>query len=502
MPRFLPPRLLSLFWLLLCTGAPLLRAAAPPRPNVLFILTDDQGYATLSCFGNKLVATPHLDRLAAEGARLTSAYVLPQCTPTRAALLTGRNAPRNGMWHVIPGYGYPHARLREPVFRDQLGRDTFTLAKGLRAAGYATGIAGKWHLTTGADGDYTRLKPEAATHYGFDFAAPNGPGTQNEGDKWVDHLTDQALGFIGAHRDRSWFLYLSHHTIHGKVSAPPDLVAKYRARGAPENGLHNATYLAAIEHLDTSVGRLLAGLERLGQAERTLVVFLTDNGGIDTQYDPAPFLAANVGAASATPERLTEKERAFSNAPLRAGKGSHYEGGIRVPCVVRWPGVVKPDTVADTPVHVVDWLPTLFAAAGARAPAGLELDGRDLGPLLRGEPFPVRPLFWYLPFYEVRWGATPCAIIRDGDWKLIEFFGDWFDPDGRYVPGARLELYHLREDLGETRNLAAAEPQRAADLRQRLRAWLAASGAEIPGPNPDFNPARHLLETRGMPARR
>jgi arylsulfatase A len=468
------------------------------KPNILFILTDDQGWPTLGCYGGRLVPTPNLDRLATEGVRFTDAYVMPQCTPTRAALLTGQHSARNGMWHVIPWYGTPHGRLREPAFRENLSRDTFTLAKGLRAAGYATGTAGKWHLTNNADGNYGGLKPEAAPHYGFESAAPPGPGSPGEGDKHVDYLTDRAIEFAERHRERPWFFYLAHHTIHGKVSAPAPLVAKYRARGAPEDGLHNATYLAAIEHLDTSVGRLMAALDRLGLREQTMVVFLSDNGGIDMAYSARPF-AATQGATAPTPTRLEVERREFSNAPLRMGKGSHYEGGIRVPCLVRWPGVTPPGGVSDVPVHVIDWLPTLLAAAGTGTPADHPVDGIDLTPVLRGNRGPERALFWYLPFYEVRWGATPAAVVREGDWKLIEFFGDSFDPEGRYVAGGRSELYRLRDDPGEKRDLAAREPARVAALREKLHGWLQSIPATIPGPNPDFDESRQLLEVRTKP---
>lgn len=478
------------------TVAPAAAAARPP--NILFILTDDQGWSTLSCYGGRHVATPQLDRLAAEGVRFTDAYVLPQCTPTRAALLTGQHSARNGMWHVIPWYGTPYGRLREPAFRENLARETFTLPKGLRAAGYATGTAGKWHLTNNADGNYGGLKPEAAAHYGFDSAAPPGPGSPSEGDKHVDYLTDRAIEFIEQHRERPWFFYLAHHTVHGKVSAPEPLVTKYRERGAPVTGLHNATYLAALEHLDTSVGRLMAALDRLGQRERTMVVFLSDNGGIDLAYAPRPFMEGTTTTLP-TPTQLTVDRREFSNAPLRMGKGSHYEGGIRVPCIVRWPGVTPKGLVSKVPVHVTDWLPTLFAAAGAQAPAGHPVDGIDLAPVLRGGRAPERALFWYLPFYEVRWGATPAAVVRQGDWKLIEFFGDWFDAEGRYVPGARLELYNLRDDLGEQRDLSAREPERVKALRETLRGWLRSIPAEVPGPNPDFDLTRQLLEVRTKP---
>ena len=488
------------FFLLGCRFLGAAESAA--RPNILFILTDDQGWPTLSCYGGKLVRTPHLDALAQQGMRFNAAYVMPQCTPTRAALLTGQHTARNRLWHVIGNhYNYPMARMREPVYADNLPRETFTVAKGLRAAGYTTGIIGKWHLNTNADGNYTGLRPEAATHYGFDVSITTNGGEQATGDKGVNRFTDEAVKFITARKDQPWFLYLAHHTVHGPVVAPPETVAKFRAGGAPEKGLHNATYLAAIEHMDASIGRLLSALDTLGQRERTLVVFLSDNGGVHQIYDAAPFTGAD-SAARTTPTTLQVVTEEFSNAPLRAGKGSHYEGGIRVPCLVRWPGVVPAGQVSDTPVHVTDWLPTLFDAAGATAPATHVVDGVSLLPLLRSGALPTRALFWYLPLYEVRWGGTPCTIIREGDWKLIEFFGDWFSPDGRYAPGARHELYNLRTDIGETRNLAGTETARAARLREQLYAWLRSVPAEVPTPNPAFNEPKQLLETnRGAAGR-
>lgn len=491
--RLYPLFLYGLFVL----GLARLTAADAPRPNILFILTDDQGWPTLGSYGNRRVPTPHLDRLAADGVRFTDAYVLPQCTPTRAALLTGQQAARNGFWHVIPWYGTPWAPVREPAFTENLPRDAFTFPKALRAAGYRTGMAGKWHLTTNADGNYVSLKAEAAGRYGFDFSAPPGPGSQNEGDKHVDYLTDQAIAFIRRERAGPWFFYLAHHTLHGKVSAPPDLVARHLARGEPATGLHNATYLAAIQHLDTSIGRLLAALEELGQRERTLVVFLSDNGGVFQGYNKTP---STVSTAAGSAPQLTVELEEFSNAPLRAGKGSPYEGGIRVPCLVRWPGTVKAGSVSAAPIHVVDWAPTLLEVAGAAAPAGVALDGASLVPILRGQaPAGRPPLYWYLPLYDLRWGATPCAVIREGDWKLIDYFGDSFDATGRYRAGARVELFNLRSDLGETTDLASQEPARAGKLQAQVRSWLRSLGAEIPGPNPHHDPARALEEVREKP---
>jgi len=467
-------------------------AAAPAKPNILFILTDDQGRQTLSCYGGTKVDTPHLDSLAADGIRFTDAYVMPQCTPTRAALLTGQHSARNGMWHVIGWYGYPWARVAEPAFVEQLPRDAYLLPKGLRAAGYTTGMAGKWHLTNNDDGSYVGLNPEAGDAYGFDFVAPLGPGRPNEGDKWVDHLTEHAIGFIERNRATPWFFYLSHHTIHNVVSAPPELVAEYRAAGAPETGLHSAVYLAAIKHLDNSVGRLLAKLDELGLREQTLVVFLSDNGGVQSVYDMQDFTGGEGGGL----QRLRIADEQYSNAPFRAGKGSPYEGGLRVPCLVRWPQVVRGGTTVDTPIHVVDWLPTLLDVAGATTPADQIVDGTSLSPLLRGGKLPSRPLYWYLPLYDLRWGATPCAVIRDGDWKLIDYFGDSFDAEGNYREGARSELFHLAEDPGEQTDRAAQEPERTARLRDALHAWMRSVPAVIPTTNPHYDPARSLSETK------
>jgi uncharacterized sulfatase len=466
--------------------------AASPRPNILFILTDDQGWPTLGCYGSKHVPTPHLDRLASEGMRFTDAYAMPQCTPTRAALLTGQHTARNGMWHVLPWYGLPWARMAEPAFREQLPREMPNLPKTLHAAGYKTGMAGKWHLTTNADGDYASLKPEAGPAYGFDYVAPRGPNTQNEGDKWVDHLTDAAIGFIREQRDQPWFFYLAHHTLHSVISAPAGLVKKYRDAGAPEKGFFNATYLAAIEHMDDSIGRLMTALDDMNLREKTLVVFMSDNGGFDTNYAP-PGLR---GVPADGREPLNVNEEEFDNAPLRSGKGSAYEGGLRVPCLVRWPGQVKAGQVCRTPVHVVDWMPTLLAAADVAPPANHVLDGVNLVPLLNGGDIPERPLFWYMPLYDLRWAATPCAVMLEDHWKIIEYFGDWYDAEPRYHEGNRIELFSLNVDMGEKSDLAAVEKDRAEKMRARLHEWLKSIPAPIPGENAHFDRSRMLEETR------
>lgn len=466
------------------------------RPNILFILTDDQGWSSLGCYGSTSAPTPHLDRLAADGIRFTDAYVMPQCTPTRAALFTGQHTARSGMWHVLanPWYGYPWAPVGEPAYRDALPRDWFTLPKGLRAAGYATGMAGKWHLTANADGNYVSLNPKSAEAYGFDYVAPTGIGSQNEGDKWVDHLTDSAIEFIRQERDKPWFFYLAHHTLHGKVSAPDGLIRKYRQRGAPESGLNNATYLAAIEHLDSSVGRLLSALDAMQLTHNTLVVFLSDNGAVSHSYDPQPF----VSGAGIDTQLQVEKEE-FSNAPLRGTKGSPYEGGIRVPCIVRWPSVVATGRTEKTPIHVIDWLPTLLDVAQGKAPPDHKLDGLSLLSLIKGNSLADRSLIWHMPLYDVRWGATPCAVIRRNQWKLIEFFGDRFDKNGKYESGPHLELFDLSQDPSETTNLAAVDAVGKQALRDELHSLLRDCQATIPGRNPHYDSTRPFKEVKVKP---
>lgn len=480
------------------TSGALLRAAAV-QPNILLILMDDLGYSALSCYGNKLVPTPNLDRLSRDGVRFTDAYVTPQCTPTRATLMTGQYTARNKMWHVIPAYRYPNGRVQEVPYRESLSRDAFTLAKGLKKAGYATACIGKWHLTANDDGNYSGLRPETSAHYGFDVVAT--PSTIEKefstGDKAVNRFTDEAIEFIRGRRSRPWFCYLAHHSIHNVVSAPGDLVKKYREKGFPSEGLNNATYLAAIEHFDKAVGRLVEAVDNLGLAESTLVLFVSDNGGIFRTWQPNPS-AVDPGETV----RLSERPGALSNAPLRDGKGSAYEGGIRIPMIARWKGSIRPGQICRTPVHIVDLMPTFLAMARSHSPVGYQMDGVSLLPLLNGSRIDARPLFWYQPFYDVRWLATPSAVIREGDFKLIEFFGDYLEEKAdaaEYVPAGRIELYDLRKDIGETRNLAEQMPEKAAAMRQKLHSWIKSTGSPIPGINPEYRPQQPFVETRGMP---
>jgi arylsulfatase A len=473
-------------------------ALSAERPNILFILTDDQGWPTLESYGGKIVPTPNLDKLASEGARLSDFYVTSQCSPTRATFMTGQYTARHRLWHVLPWYGYPWARVTEPPYAGNYSRDTFTIAKGLRAAGYATAIVGKWHLTNNEDGHYNGLNPEAAHFYGFDYAPPVIAKSYFEegSDRGVDLFTDQTIDFISKHKDRPWFVYLSHHMIHGVVVAPNDLTNQYRDKGYGDEGPNRAVYLAGLEHIDHSIGRLMAALEKLGEAENTLVVFTSDNGGIDYKFDFKQGVIKN--GAPTLPIEMYE----YDNAPLRMGKGSGYEGGIRVPFIVRWPGKVKAGQTISTPAHIVDMLPTFFSAAGAKPPKSHPIDGENLLPLFTGKSsnrLNQRPVYQYYPFYDLRWGITPSASIRSGDYKLLEFFGERVGDDGQFYPGNQIELYNLRVDPGESRNLAAQESKIAKKLKNQLHTWVQDIGAEIPKPNPHYIPDRQLDETREKP---
>ncbi len=474
--------------------------AASEKPNILFVLTDDQGWPTLGCYGGERVPTPHLDKLASEGALFSDFYVTSQCSPTRASFMTGQYTARHRLWHVLPWYGYPWARTVEAPFAENFPRETFTIAKGLQEAGYVTAIVGKWHLTANEDGSYLGLRPDASHYYGFDYAPPLLPQSEfMEGnDRGVDELTDQAIAFVSKNRDRPWFCFLSHHMIHGNVVAPSSLVGRYREMGYGDEGPNRAVYLAGLEHIDRSIGRLMQALHAMGESDNTIVVFSSDNGGIDEKFD---FKSA-ISNAETLP-KLSIPTREYDNVPLRMGKGSIYEGGVRVPFIIRWPGRVAPGQRIETPAHIVDMAPTFFAVAGAKAPEGHVLDGASLWELLDGDPegeFATRPIFQYYPFYDLRWGLTPSASIRLGEYKLIEFFGDRVADDGQFREDSLLELYNLKSDLGESENLALANPELASRLRERLHDWIAATGREIPQPNPHFSPERRLEETKEKPS--
>ena len=469
--------------------------AAPRKPNVVFFLADDFGQRDPGSYGSTFYETPNLDRLAREGARFTNAYAAcPVCSPTRASIMTGQWPQRTGITDYIgapltPEQWKRNTKLRPAPYADRLALETPTLAKAMKAAGYATFFAGKWHLgpegwlptDQGFDinmGGHAGGGPYGGKKYFSPYGnryLPDGP----EGEHLPDRLATETAKFIEANKDRPFFAYFSFYDVHTPLMAREDLRLKYvekrkrlglEAKWGREHERdvrlvqEHAVYAAMVEAMDLAVGKVLAKLDALGLAENTLVIFTSDNGGLSTS-----------------------EGWPTSNLPLRAGKGWLYEGGIREPLYARWPGVIAPGGVIDTPVCSPDFFPTLLDAAGAKPQPGQVLDGTSLVPLFKGGTLPARSLFWHYPHYGNQGGA-PGAAIRRGDWKLIEWFED-----------GRAELFNVASDIGETKELGASEPARVAELRAELQAWQKQVGAKFPIPNKDYDPAKPSGRAAGRP---
>jgi arylsulfatase A-like enzyme len=433
--------------------------AEPTRPNVIVVLVDDMGWRDVACQGSRFYETPHVDRLAAAGMRFTSGYsACTVCSPTRAALMTGQYPARLHITDWIPGHRRPFAQLRPPEWTQQLPLEVTTVAERLKSAGYATQSIGKWHLGgppfhpehQGFDrnvGGYDRGQPPS-------YFAPYRIPTLDEGPDG-EYLTDreaaEAVRFIEAHKAGPFFLYLPHYCVHTPIQAKRDVTAAYAAKQAPDQQPRNDAYAAMVSSVDDALGRILDTLDRLGIRDRTAIFFTSDNGGLAQMTD---------------------------NRPLRAGKGSAYEGGVRVPFIVSWPGITRPATTSDVPVITPDIPATILAATGVGAAPDQPIDGRDLSGVLAGGRLDRDAIYWHYPHYHPG-GARPYSAIRAGDWRLVRFYED-----------GREELYDLAHDEGETTDRAAAEPARAAALAAQLDRWLAAVGAQPPEPNPDHDPAR------------
>lgn len=447
--------------------------ASQERPNVILIVADDLGWADLGCYGSRFHQTPHLDKLAASGRRFTQAYAAsPVCSPTRAALMTGKHPARLHLTDWLPGRrDLPAQKLARPSIRQELPLEETTLAESLHAAGYATAIVGKWHLG-GVGFEPTRQGFDLniggdATGSALSYFAPfrrqgrvmPGLADAPDGQYLTDRLTDEAERFLEAHRERPFFLYMPHYAVHTPMKAKESLVARYpRWDGTPHGRQENPRYAAMLESLDESVGRIVAKVDSLGLTDNTLIIFTSDNGGLATVEGPN------------TPPTI--------NAPLREGKGYLYEGGLRVPLIVRW-GRRVPRGTEDTPVWAVDLPLTVKALCGlSEPPAG---DGVSLASLwTEGKPLASRPLFWHYPHYSNQ-GGRPGGAIRDGNRKLVE----------DYQTGRR-ELFDLGRDLKESTNLAESEPGKVEELAGKLAAWRKEVGAQMPTPNPNYAPNAQL----------
>ncbi|HEX5051686.1 MAG TPA: sulfatase [Planctomycetota bacterium] len=457
-------------------------------PNIVFVLADDLGFMDVGADNaHSLYETPNLDRLAASGKRFTNGYAAcPVCSPTRYSILTGRYPARAGLTNWFSGKR--EGRFAPAVSGDRMELDELTIAELLRARGYATFFAGKWHLGPSeeywpeAQGfDANRGGCERGGPYGGDcyFSPYGNPRLEDgpEGEHLPDRLARETCAFLEQHRRGPFFAYLSFYSVHTPLMGRPDLVAKYAARvtALPDDGPEFGTeeqvlpdgktrrvrlqqrhpvYAAMVEAMDAAVGRVLDTLDELGLAENTIVVFTSDNGGLST--------------AEGLPT---------SNLPLRGGKGWVYEGGIREPWFVRVPGVTVPGSTCDTPISTIDVLPTLLELAGA-PPASHVVDGVSFVPLLHDRTIADRPLFWHYPHYSNQ-GGFPGGAVRIGDFKLVE----------RYEDG-RVHLFDLSHDVGEREDLAEAEPERVARMRGVLHDWYRRIGAKFLGAKDGVEPWR------------
>ncbi len=415
-------------------------------PNIVFVICDDLGIHDLGCYGREDHNTPHLDCLAGEGVRFTSAYCSqPVCSASRAGLLTGLNPPRLHLTTFLPGRpDCPPQRMLHPEIMMHIPLETKTFPRFFKEAGYVTGMIGKWHV--GGKGYGPR---EHGFDHVYEVRSANTIPSETEGGKAEYKLTRATLEFIEANRDRPFVAYLGHHTPHIPYTARQDRIDRNSDAFEP-------VYAALIETLDDTIGILLARLEELGLADNTIVVFTSDNGGLHV------------------PEG--GHERVTHNTPFRAGKGYVYEGGNRVPLIVRWPGHVAAGGTIDAPVTNIDWIPTLLELIGRQAPPGL--DGVSFAAGLTGDAVPERPLFWHFPHYTNQ-GGRPSGAMRDGSWLLIELYDE-----------EKAELYDLAADPGERDDLAARHPDRVASMRAALDAWRTENEVQYNTPNPDCSEER------------
>ncbi len=449
------------------------------RPNIVILLVDDWGWSDASCMGSDLYETPNIDALAAEGMRFTTTYAAcTVCSPTRAALLTGQYPGRLHLTDWIRGHNRPDAKLLPPVWTMKLEAQHITLAEALRAEGYHTATVGKWHLEPSGDPDQDDYIPEK---HGFDIniagnqwgqppsyyypytreghpehtLGPMPPGGE-VGEYLTDRLTDEALKIVDGWKDDPFFLYMPYFAVHTPIESRTDDAAPFEARVKPGMRHTDTEYAGMLTAVDRSVGRIRARLKELGIADNTVIFLTGDNGGLD-RHDTG---------------RPTE------NAPLRDGKGSAYEGGVRVPGIVYWPGVTKPASVSDEPIITVDYYPTVLDILGIAGDPeyNKKVDGVSLTPLLRDPSATLgrTELYWHYPHYHTM-GATPHSAIRDGNFRLVEFYED-----------GRTELYDLSSDIGEAHDLSAEMPEKAAELKAKLVAWRAKVGAQDPRPNPAY----------------
>lgn len=506
-------------------------------PNIVFILIDDLGWSDVGNYGSELYETPNIDQLASEGLKFTQAYAACSvCSPTRASIVTGKYPARVHMTDWLPGRkDFPFQKLKNPVINQHLPYELTTLPEKLKENGYNTAILGKWHL--GEDSASTLRQ-------GFDMHLPywkkgwpaegyfspyhmGGLEGGPDGEYLTDRLTDEALKYIEDNREHPFFLYLAHFAVHDPIMGRPDLVEKYdnilsdRPKGEGPGFIlegnpdtpdplsresltelmktkpfqpfrllphrtvkvkqkqDNSEFAAMVESVDESVGRIMEKIKELGIEENTILIFFSDNGGMS---------AANFG----NPKRkinnnktALNKAYSTSNLPLRGAKGWFYEGGIREPLIIKWPGKGRVSEVCEVPVISVDFYPTIMEMTGiSYQPENLVLDGKSLVPLINGKgELDERALFWHFPHYSNHGQQSPCGVIRKGDYKLIEYYENF-----------NVQLFNLKMDPSEKNDISQTEPGKVNELRNLLHEWRTDVNAQMMEDNPDYDPSVSWLD--------
>lgn len=446
-------------------------------PNIVFILADDLGWADLPVYGNKFNEAPNITNLANKGMRFDNAYAAcPVCSPTRASIQSGQYPARVGITDFITGHWRPYEKVIVPKNRTQyLPLKNITFAEKLKEAGYATGYFGKWHLGNGKYIPTNQGYDEQVVYNGggyFGFGPKTNPPTKFPDDKVLSEaLTDLSISFIERNKEKPFLLFLAHYDVHVQLDARQELIEKYLAKEKVDDYPSNAIYAAMIEHVDNSVGRIEAKLDELGLAENTIVIFFSDNGGLISRFDKIPL---NAKSKLHIYKDDTLQYIATSNTPLRAEKGTVYEGGIREPLIIKWPGKIKKGSLNHSLITSVDFYPTFLEIAGLTSDPDQKLDGESLFDVItKSKENYDRPIFWHYPVYH---HDEPASAIRKGDYKLIE----------NLVDGS-LELYNLMEDIGETHNLIDSLPKKGAELHGLLKKWQKEVKAEFPVANPNFD---------------
>jgi arylsulfatase A-like enzyme len=475
------PALLLLMAILALPGVPLHAADAPAKkPNVIFILADDLGWTDTATYGSKYYETPNIDKLAKQGMKLLSHHHCPNCQPTRAAWMTGQYGPRTGVYTVgnINRFDWKSRPLRPVDNTVSLPLSKITIAQSLKKSGYATAMFGKWHLGgTAAYHPTKRGFDEGIVSDGRHFDFQTDPKTPYpKGQYLADFLTDRAEDFIRRKKDDPFFLYLPHFGVHSPHQAKKD-DEQHFADKKPVGGHKDPTYAAMIFAVDRSVGRIMTLLDELKIADNTVVIFSSDNGGVGGYGRPDGVIRDAIKGAEKKKDGKKKAGGITDNTPLRSGKGSLYEGGTRVPFIVRWPRIVKSGTTCDTPSIHVDLFPTLLEITSTPKPDQI-LDGESLVPVLKDPSASLkRPAIFqhfpgYLGYSASEWRTTPVTTIQAGDWRLMEFLED-----------NKVELYNLKDDIGEKNNLADKMPDKAKELLKMMQKWR----EEIKAPMPTAN---------------